>query len=852
MSFLTPLMLFGAIAASIPVLIHLFFKSRYKTVPWAAMKFLLTSVEQTSRRLKFQELLLLLLRMALLALLAFAFARPISTVVRGSGRGDSVDAVLVIDTSFSMGALDGAKTRLQLAQDEAIKIIDELPAHSTVQIVSCAGNQKTLLGPRAPGNLDQARKIVQELELAHLPTDLSVGVAEAQEVFKHGNAANKELYVFSDMQQTGFDQQAGDLKKSLADIKEKAVVHFVRCGTRSVKNVAVVGITPQAGIPRPGERVSFAVLVRNTGSESIDNLKVSLMIDGNEKLMETQAIPKLPAKETYAVTLSGKLDKAGLRVLTARVGADELDGDNRYDQVILVREQVNILVVDGNPNKDDPEKASSFYLMHALVPVKEAERATYKYNPRMVSARLAAPAMLKDQDVCILVNCALKGKVGAEALQSDFVAALEPFVRKGHGLVIFSGDNVKPETYNQTFAKLLPLPLKKPVKVPGSWDQIADRWPEYKAKAKTRWDALSDNDIATMPVSREGVSGRLQTRYGFGKERADKETDEFGKGIMKPLLVDRQSFRFAPPAYWIFKDDEKYYRDFDKVEVWQHVVLDDSGVKGQMLADAIARAKAEAAKEADPGKRAKLDEAIQQLIREKDNQPNIVLRVNNDQPIVVSQKLDAGEVIFVATAAHHEGLAKETFIPNWSDFGTAPEFIPFMDVTISHLLHTQTQEYNLAAGQTLNWFPKDRHDNAYYLVHPDRKRVDRLGLPQKHEKRFVVTADDLPRAGVYYLAAVARASESTSGVEANALVKTGTPIAVIPDLRESADLTTLAREQINERLGFTPIHIIAGEAERASTAEERLNREWTTWALLAVMVLVLIEVVLAWWCSRSW
>ncbi|HTD79778.1 MAG TPA: BatA domain-containing protein, partial [Chloroflexota bacterium] len=66
MAFLAPYLLWGTLAASIPVAIHLFFRSRYRTVPWAAMTFLLTSIEQTSRRLKFQELLLLCLRVALL------------------------------------------------------------------------------------------------------------------------------------------------------------------------------------------------------------------------------------------------------------------------------------------------------------------------------------------------------------------------------------------------------------------------------------------------------------------------------------------------------------------------------------------------------------------------------------------------------------------------------------------------------------------------------------------------------------------------------------------------------------------------------------------------------------------
>src|SRR5947209_17519130 len=102
MSFLAPYMLWGAAAASIPIALHFFFRSRYRTVPWAAMTFLLTSIEQTSRRLRFQELLLLCLRVALLLLLALALARPISSTLRGGSGGEAVDAVVLIDTSPSM------------------------------------------------------------------------------------------------------------------------------------------------------------------------------------------------------------------------------------------------------------------------------------------------------------------------------------------------------------------------------------------------------------------------------------------------------------------------------------------------------------------------------------------------------------------------------------------------------------------------------------------------------------------------------------------------------------------------------------------------------------------------------
>src|ERR1700689_2719193 len=102
MGFLAPLMLWGSLAASIPIALHFFFRSRFRTVPWAAMKFLLASIEQTSRRLKFQELLLLLLRITLLVLLALALARPLSSSVRGAGESASVHAVFLFDTSMSM------------------------------------------------------------------------------------------------------------------------------------------------------------------------------------------------------------------------------------------------------------------------------------------------------------------------------------------------------------------------------------------------------------------------------------------------------------------------------------------------------------------------------------------------------------------------------------------------------------------------------------------------------------------------------------------------------------------------------------------------------------------------------
>src|SRR5262245_8506370 len=128
MSFLAPYMLWGTLAAGIPIALHFFYRSRYRTVPWAAMKFLLTSIEQTSRRLRFQELLLLLLRVTLLVLLALALSRPSTSATGRAGRGDAVDAVLIIDTSFSMAARDGAVPTRPPGNDPYLLALKQLSA----------------------------------------------------------------------------------------------------------------------------------------------------------------------------------------------------------------------------------------------------------------------------------------------------------------------------------------------------------------------------------------------------------------------------------------------------------------------------------------------------------------------------------------------------------------------------------------------------------------------------------------------------------------------------------------------------------------------------------------------------
>src|SRR3954452_16442671 len=92
----------GLAAMSIPIIIHILNRRRFKVVDWAAMEFLLRAMRRNRRRLRFEQWLLLAVRCLVLALLGFALARPVgcnqSTLASLAGRRSGLH-VIVIDNS---------------------------------------------------------------------------------------------------------------------------------------------------------------------------------------------------------------------------------------------------------------------------------------------------------------------------------------------------------------------------------------------------------------------------------------------------------------------------------------------------------------------------------------------------------------------------------------------------------------------------------------------------------------------------------------------------------------------------------------------------------------------------------
>jgi hypothetical protein len=180
----------------------------------------------------------------------------------------------------------------------------------------------------------------------------------------------------------------------------------------------------------------------------------------------------LPGQAVPVTLLTAKLTEAGPRLLTARVSADDLPGDNRLDRLIPVRERVRVLIVDGRPDPRDPKQSAGHFVRNALLPIPDHLVDEYYVRVTVATAEEAGPGLLAVNDVVFLcdVPASAADRPGVPGLSREFVDRLGSFVRDGGALVIGCGDNVVAQRYNAVLgpagAGLLPVDLEDAATAP--------------------------------------------------------------------------------------------------------------------------------------------------------------------------------------------------------------------------------------------------------------------------------------------------------------------------------------------------------------------------------------------------
>ena len=499
MVFLNSIALWGLGAVSIPIAIHFLNKFRVRRVAWAAMRFLDQAMKRNQRRVRMEDLLLLLLRCLVVALLALAFARP---VLNGKGEagmilsGDPIDAVLLVDDSMSMGMSNGVATRFEQAREGAAKVLSGLAPGSEAALFLVADRVvKTV--PEPTKDFSLLRRNLQNAAPSARASDLLPGLeAAAATLDAHvhpGQTRRKEVFVFTDLQDSAWKRSA-----EIAALREKEkgiVFHLLPVGDAVSDNLAVSALRLDPESPVAGQTLRCLVEVANWGAAPASDIRVTAALDRDAPQAEGM-IPRIEPGQRMTAALTLRVPEAGYHSITASIPPDRLPDDNHRSAAFLALEQIPVLVVEGNPGAARVDQ-EGFFLANALVPVKPEARAEYYLKVTVGTADDLKKPNLGQYGAIFLAG---GGRLDTQAVQS-----LSDFVRRGGGLVVLPGAKTDPTFANDAdngLGKLLPARLDTLHELKDESHPLALQSRGYLHPVTAFWNDASEGDLGTVRFTR--------------------------------------------------------------------------------------------------------------------------------------------------------------------------------------------------------------------------------------------------------------------------------------------------------------------------------------------------------------
>lgn len=172
----------GLAAVALPILVHLLMRRRRKPVRWAAMRFLAEAMRRQRRRLRLEQILLLLARCLLVACVGLAVARPLLDRAGALGGVGGRDVYLLIDNGLAsqIRGPDGA-VALDRHLDRAREVLDGLGPGDRAGLVTLGGPARVRVAP-ASADLAAVRRLLTEITPTESATDLPGAVGRLADV----------------------------------------------------------------------------------------------------------------------------------------------------------------------------------------------------------------------------------------------------------------------------------------------------------------------------------------------------------------------------------------------------------------------------------------------------------------------------------------------------------------------------------------------------------------------------------------------------------------------------------------------------------------------------------------------
>ena len=456
MTLLNGILAFGAIAASIPLIIHLLNRSRFRTVPWGAMHLLESVIRTNNRRIRLEQLLLLIVRCAIPAILAFCLARPVLTGWQALPGEVPSSTVFLLDNSYSMDVRSDGETHFQHAVEQACTIVDQLDRRSDISAITTGGSP-TPLFDRAIFDPRMMTQRVRRLTGGFGPSATFDSITSGVGTLAAMANGRRHLILVSDFQAADWKSISSPGMQRLRDQMEGMTIPpnltLLNVGSEVEDNVSVDSIDFSRQALGVGQNLQLRVNLQNHGPRSYPGARVLLRVDGKpDSASQITVAPEAAAQ----VLFTCQFKTAGSHVVEVEVEVDDrLATDNVCAASIAVLDRIEVLLVDGAPSSK-PLEGETDFLAVALTPYTLGRaKLTDLLETRTITTSQFKKEAVADARVVVLAN--------VSKLNDEQVVALTDYVRSGGSVLIFLGNKVDVSWYNKVLhsgpVELLPMPL---------------------------------------------------------------------------------------------------------------------------------------------------------------------------------------------------------------------------------------------------------------------------------------------------------------------------------------------------------------------------------------------------------
>lgn len=409
MQFLYPSFLYALLALAIPIIIHLFYFRRFKKVYFTNVRFLKEVKEETSARQKLRNLLVLLMRLLAIACLVLAFAQPFIPQADADVKKGEKAVSVFVDNSFSMSALSQDVPLLEKAKQRAREIVAAYAVDDRFQILTndFEGRHQRLLSK------EDAVSLIDEIKISPAVKEISKVLGRQQQALNSGTSEHQLAYVISD-----FQKNITDLKNFQDTTIE---VNLLPLQSVQEKNITIDSAWFDAPVQTINQTNPLIVRIKNLSAENAENVRLSLLLDGQEKPVGTMSIP---AGKTVIDTVNITILRTGWHEAKLSITDYPVQFDDTYFFSFNVAEKINVLVInDANKNK---------YLEAGFSGISYFNM-TSQLNRNLDYSKFA------EHQLIVLNELA--------SISSGLASELNQYIFNGGNLLVFPAANANIETY---------------------------------------------------------------------------------------------------------------------------------------------------------------------------------------------------------------------------------------------------------------------------------------------------------------------------------------------------------------------------------------------------------------------